>query len=116
MKPIQTKFKSWDLTTPLEFDYVVGEDRSPENNVQLLGVYFKAAANITETVTITRISAKGATYTYLLDSTSLTTAQTVVYLPTGFVGLKRGDTLRVAATSATATQMVYVEIQFREAD
>ena len=113
-KPIMTKFKAWDLTTPLEFDLVVGEDRDIEDNIQLLGVYFKAASNISETVTITRISAEGATYEFLLDSTALSAAQTVIYNPAGRIFLKRGDTLRVAATSATATAMVYVEIQYRE--
>ena len=115
-KPIQTKFKAFDLTAPLVFDYVVGETVIPENNIQLLGVYFKAASNITETVTVSIISAQGATYTYLLSSTALTTAQTVIYTPTGFIGLKRGDTLRVAATSATATAMCYTMIQYRECD
>lgn len=117
-KPIQTKFITADLTTPLTFDLVIGTDtEGVVDNVQLLGVYFKAVSNITETITTTLI-AKGSTavFTFLLDSTSLTTAQTVVYTPSGRIFLKKGDTLRVEVTSSTATVDGSVMIQYREAD
>ena len=119
MKPLQTLFKTQaDLVTPMSLTLTIGTDtRDLEDNIQLLGCYFKAATNITETVTVTLVSAEGAGYTYLLNSTSLTTAQTANYTPTGFIGLKRGDVVTFACTSATATGMAgYMMIQYREVD
>ncbi len=116
-KPIQTKFTTEDLATPVEFDLVAGADRSVEDNIEILGVYFKAVSSITETVTVTRISAEGAVFTFLLNSDSLSSASTSVYTPGhGKIFLKRGDTLRVAVTSATATGNGSIEIQYRESD
>ena len=115
--PIETKFSTDDSTTPVTVDLVIGTDTAKGHSYKLLGVYFKAATDITETVTISIISNKStATFTYLLDSTALSTAQTVVFTPTGFIGLKRGDTVRVQITSATATAEVYTMIQVQQVD
>ncbi len=115
-REIQTKFLTVDLATPVEFDLVAGEDKGIENNIEILAVYFKAVSNITETITVSRIgNGSTAVFTYLLNSDSLTTAQIAVYTPgEGKIFLKRGDTLRVAVTSATATGNGSIEIQYRE--
>ena len=80
-KPIQTKFKTQaDLVTPMSLTLTIGTDgRDIEDNIQLLGCYFKAATAITETVTVTVVSAEGAGYSYLLDSTSLSSATTALH-------------------------------------
>ena len=117
-KPIQTKVKTQaDLVAPMSLSLTIGTDgRDIENSIQLLGCYFKAATAITETVSVTVVSAAGAGYSFLLTSTALSGGTTVVYLPTGFVGLKRGDVLTFACTSATASGMAgYMMIQYREA-
>jgi len=114
---IETKFSTDDLTTPVTVDLVIGTDTGKGDNYQLLGVYFKAVSDITETVTISIISNEStAVFTYLLDSTALSTAQTVVFTPSGFIGLKSKDTVRVQITSASATVNGSTMIQVRKAD
>ncbi|HUX60589.1 MAG TPA: hypothetical protein VMV32_04710 [Ignavibacteriaceae bacterium] len=117
-KPIQTLFKTQaDLVTPMSLTLTPGTDgRDIEDNIQLLGCYFKAATAITETVTVTLVSAEGSGYSFLLDSTALSDGTTVVYSPTGFIGMKKGDVLTFACTSASATGMAgYMMIQYTEA-
>ena len=114
---IQTKFSTDDLTTPVTVDMVMGIDTGKGDNFQLLGVYFKAVSDITETVTISIISNEStAVFTYLLDSTALSTGQTVIFTPTGFIGLKSKDTVRVAITSASAAVNASTMIQVAKVD
>lgn len=115
-REIQTKFLTVDLVNPVQFDLVAGEDKGIENNIEILAVYFKAVSNISETITVTRIgNGSTATFTFLLSSDTLSSAKTVVYTPgEGKIFLKRGDTLRVAVTSSTATGNGSIEIQYRE--
>lgn len=115
-KPIITKFSTDDLVNPVTVDFVVGTDSTDvSDDLILLGVYFKAVNSISETITVTRISVKGSTFTYLLDSTTLSSGKTVVFTPTGKIGFKKGDTCRVEITSATATGNGSTEIQMQQA-
>ncbi len=115
--PIETKFDTSDLESPVTVNMVIGTDTGKGDNYQLLAVLFKAATNITETVTITVLRNEGnAVFIYLLDSTALSGAQTVVFTPTGFIALKSKDIVRVAITSATATGNGSTTIDVRKAD
>ena len=116
-RPIQSKFSTDDLTTPVTVDLVIGTDTGPGYNWRLRGVLFKAVSNITETVTITVLrNTSAAVFIYLLDSTALSGAQTVIFTPTGFIALKKGDTVRVAITSATAAVNGSTTIDVQQVD
>jgi len=116
-RPIQSKFSTDDLTTPATVDMVMGTDTSVGYSWRLMGVLFKAVSNITETVTVTiLLNESNAVFIYLLDSTALSSAQTVIFTPTGFIGLKDKDTVRVEITSASATVNGSTTIQVQQAD
>ena len=111
-KPIQTKNGSQLLTggTPLSVSFTVAEE-----NIEILSAYVKAEANITETVTLTRTSVAGSTFIFILNSDSLSAAQTSSYEPGAQkVFAKRGDTITLACTAANVTSTVHGEILYRE--
>jgi hypothetical protein len=76
----------------------------------LLGVFLHSSVNITETVTVTRVSADGSTYDVVLNTSNLTSASNYVYVPTFPVPIQRGDSIKVTCTAANTTGVVYATV------
>jgi hypothetical protein len=66
-------------------------------------ILFKASVNITETITITLDSAKGADYDTVLASVDLTAEQSFVYKPDFEANYQAGDKIKVQCTNANTT-------------
>lgn len=86
-------------------------------NMLLLAVMLHAVTAISQTVTVTLNSVFGlTTYTYLLDTATLSSATNYVFRPNPGIPLRRGDTIVVACTnSGTPSIVVYSEIRYCDA-
>lgn len=79
-----------------------------EKACKLLAIYFHFDAAVTETITITFISADGTSHSTVVDTKSLSAETDYVYQPNGAVPLNEGDSIKVECTNATATATVGV--------
>jgi hypothetical protein len=77
---------------------------------RLLQVLLRASAAISETVTVTWNSKDGTSYSVVLDTTNLSSAQNYVFRPTGDCVLEEGDTITITCTKANNTGIVYATI------
>lgn len=71
-------------------------------------IYFHFDAAVTETITITFVSAKGAAYTTVIQTQALSGETDFVFAPNGAIELNDGDKIKVQCTKATATATVGV--------
>ena len=77
-------------------------------------VYFKSTVNITETGTITLVSALGATYNVILYRRTLTANQNLSFRPESDVLLQAGDSILVECTNANGTGVVSGAVKMSE--
>jgi hypothetical protein len=70
-------------------------------------VYIKASVNITETITITRVSRNGSSYNVLLDTKTLNSESNYIFHPEWDLRLLKGDSILVQCTNANTTGTVY---------
>lgn len=84
---------------------------------KLTGVGLHAGSAISQTVTVTVIHAKGADYTQLLDTSTLSSATNYRFNPAYEIILQRGDKIVVGCTnSATPAITVYSTIELKRID
>lgn len=97
-------------TGALTHSYVVTEDE-----VELLAVMLAAASAISQVVTVSHVGGEGATYTFTLDTSTLSSATTYIFRPSGALPIfKKGDTIKLTcANSGTPAITVYSKIQYR---
>ena len=77
-------------------------------------ILFHASVPITETITITLDSAKGANYDVVLRKKSLNAEQDFVFQPEGEINFQANDELKIQCTNANATGVLYVSIRTSE--
>jgi len=77
-------------------------------------IYFHFSAAVTETITITLDSAKGANYDTVLRKVNLSSSADFVYVPEGQANFKNGDEIKVQCTNANLTGIVYVTFKTQE--
>lgn len=70
-------------------------------------ITFHATVALTDTITITRVSAKGATYNTIIGKVSLVAQQDYVFRPSGDANFQTGDEIKIYCTNATATTLQY---------
>ena len=119
MSRIATKNASQALGSgSLTLDLVVGTDTpNVEGNFYLAQVLLAAASAISQVVSVTLIGKEGSTYTFLLDTSTLSSATTYVFRPTGICIIRRGDTVRLTcANSGTPAITVYGLIELERID
>lgn len=78
---------------------------------QIVSIYIKASTNITETITITRVSRHGSNYNIVVDTKTLNGESSYWFHPTGLV-LKKGDSIRIQCTNANLTGTTYGTVHF----
>ena len=118
MKQIQVDTASQLLSgAALTHDVVIGTDtRDTDREIELLGVYLAASSAISQVVTVTHIGSEGANYTFVIATSTLSSATSYVYLPSGATPkFRTGDTIRfTCANSGTPAITVYSKIHFKE--
>ena len=81
------------------------------SRARVKGVFIKAAAPITETVTLTFASKTNSTYNTVLATQSLINASNYYFTPDNDLILDTDDGLRVQCTKATANTTIYATIE-----
>ena len=81
---------------------------------KLENVSIHASTTISETITITRVSAIGANYNVVLATKTLIAQQDFVYRPSGEENFQVNDEVKVECTNANTTGIVYVDIKTSE--
>ena len=100
---------SQDLTAdPLSYTTSI----SSAFRVSEVTVHFSVA--VTETITITKDSAKGSNYDTVKVNRSMVSEQDFVYRPQGDADYQAGDNLKIAITNANVTGTAYVTIKTSE--
>ena len=88
----------------LTHDVVIGTTAptsASREEYEIESIMLAAASAITQTLTISIIAATGAAYTFVLSTSSLSSATSSVYVPSGGrPRLKKGDTIRQACTNS----------------
>lgn len=99
-------------TGALTLDLVIGTDTPNYEGDFILGsVMLAAASAISQAIAVTIIRAAGAAYTFVIDSTTTSSATSYTFVPAGRHTLKRGDTVRLTcANSGTPAITVSGEI------
>jgi len=77
-------------------------------------ILFHASVAITETITITLDSGKGANYDTVLRRKSLSSEQDFIYIPDGENNYYAGDEIKIQCTNANLTGVLYANIKARE--
>ena len=77
--------------------------------LESISIHF--SVGVTETVTITRDSGRGATYDTVLASIDLVGNSSYIFRPQGEENEYSGDEIKVQVTNANATGSAYVEIK-----
>jgi len=110
------KFLKSDLTTSQDLSTEALSYTSSSNSrkFKLEEVILHFSAAVTETVTITRDSAKGADYDHVLAKRSLVAEQDFIFRPQGEENFQAGDEIKVQCTNANLTGTVYVTIKRSE--
>jgi len=75
---------------------------------ELATVYLHASVPITEVITVSFDSGKGAEYDTVIDTQQLTAKQDYVYAAGGTLTFNEGDKIRVQVTNANAIGTIYV--------
>jgi hypothetical protein len=94
--------------TPLDFTTSIGR------RFRLEQILFRASVPITETITITLDSGKGAAYDIVLRVKSLSSEQNFVFVPTGDNNFYAGDEIRIQCTAANDTGTISGIVKTRE--
>lgn len=81
---------------------------------KLQKITFHASVNITETITITLDSIKGAAYDTILRKVTLVGKQDYTYTPEGENDFQTGDIIKVECTNANTTGTLSGIIKCRE--
>jgi hypothetical protein len=110
------KFLKPDITTfqDLSAGALSYTSSSNSRKFKLEEVILHFGAAVTETITITRDSAKGADYDHVLAKRSLVAETDFIFRPQGEENFNSGDEVIVTCTKATATTTVYVTIKRSE--
>lgn len=119
MKPIQAYKDSQDLSAgAMQFDITIGsgDSRGVEDNVELDAVMLKFSSAVSQVVTISHLDATDPTnYSFVLATTTLSSATDYVYRPDSKPKFKRGDVIRVSvANSGTPAITAYAKVHVRE--
>ncbi len=77
-------------------------------------IHFHASVVITETITITLDSKKGANYDVVLRKKDLSAEQDWVYIPEQECNLQAGDEIKIQCTNANITGTIYANIKTSE--
>ena len=77
-------------------------------------IIFHASVAITETITITLDSRKGANYDAVLRKKSLSAEQDFIYIPDGENDYYAGDNIKVQCTNANLTGNLFVNFKLQE--
>lgn len=72
------------------------------------------AVPVTETITITIDSAKGASYDTIKAKRSLISESSFVYRPGGHADYQSGDEIKIQCTNANVTGIAYVVVKIAE--
>ena len=100
---------SQDLSVAaLSYQTNIGRARKIES------VSVKFSVAVTETVTVTLVSASGAVYNAILSSKGLIAATSYIFRPDGELNLQAGDELLIACTNANGIGIAYVTIKASE--
>jgi hypothetical protein len=83
--------------------------------VRIESITIHASVPITELITITKDSHKGANYDTVLRKGNFNSSQDFVYMPDGEFYLHTLDQLKLQCTNANTTGTVYVTINWSEA-
>ncbi len=75
--------------------------------VRVVGIYLKVSTNITETITVSRVSSNGSNYTVPLRIKTLNNESSYSFAPEFDCVLLKGDSLRVQCTNANVTGTIY---------
>ena|SRR3990167_4330418 len=81
---------------------------------KLSSIIFKASANITETITITKDSKQGADYDITLKTISLVAQANYMFRPESDEDFQSGDEIKIQCTNANVTGTIYAVIKTRE--
>lgn len=109
-KPIQTISGTQDLTADeLSISFTV-----QEHNIEIISAHIKATVNISEVITLTRLSAEGATFEFLLNTETLSAAQHYSFKPSWEVKAKKGDVITLLLANTTTTGEASGQILYRE--
>lgn len=76
-------------------------------NGTIKAIYINFSTNITETVTITRLSRLGTNYNILLDTKTLNSESSYIFHPDWDVVLIKGDSIKIQVTNANTTGTAY---------
>ena len=104
-----------DITTSqdlslAELDYTTSIGR----RFNLDRILFHFSAAVTETITITLDSGKGANYDTVLRRKSLSAEQDYIYIPDGDNNYYAGDEIRIQCTNANLAGVAYVNTKAKE--
>jgi len=94
------------VSAPLSLTQGYGE------NGNIKAIYFSVSTNITEVITITRVSSYGSAYDYLLKTINLNGERYASYYPDGQLVILKGDSIKVQCTNANITGTIYGIIHF----
>jgi len=81
---------------------------------KLESVSVHASVNITETITVTLISALGSNYNVILAKRDMISEKDFVFRPSGELNLQANDEIRVECTNANLTGTVYPVVKTSE--
>jgi hypothetical protein len=112
------------LNNSLKPDLVVSQDLSSgalsytttfTRKFRINQIIFHASVAITETITITFISAKGSSYNSVLRVINLSSSQDARYIPDSNNEIYQdGDAIKIECTNAHATGVIYASIKAQE--
>lgn len=77
-------------------------------------IIIKFSVAVTETVTITFISADGANYSPPLSTVDLVSESSMIWRPQGEANFQAGDEVKVQCTNANLTGVAYLKIKSGE--
>ena len=95
---------------PLDVSFLFTQDAYLDQIIINLG------AEITETITVTHVAKEGSAFNVNLDLSTLSTEDDYVFRPTGRCPFKKGDSIRIQCTAATATSVASGKVHFSTAD
>ena len=75
---------------------------------------FRFSVAVSETITITYVSALGTNYNAILRVKTLSSEQNYVYVPDGENNFKDGDALKIECTNANVTGVLYGTLKTSE--
>jgi len=111
------------MNNSLKPDIVTSQDLSADalsyttsigRRFRLEKIHFHASVAITETITITLDSGKGANYDVVLRKKSLSAEQDFIYVPDGENDYYAGDEIKIQCSNANLTGVIYVTVKTKE--